>query len=101
MDNWNNYHKAIILFQKCFCFMNLEDIKWQCSISLEKEFRPDRLILRHLDFSAINNGKLLKFLIRRMTCLNKFLPRNMANVSGKKWSKRNQLGSPMSQKSVK
>lgn len=45
--------------------------------------------------SFINNGKLGKFLIRRMTDLNKTLPRNLAEASErkkKKQSQRHQVG---------
>ena len=48
-----------------------------------EKFRPDCIILRHLGFFP-RNGKLLKFLIRRMTYLNKKLPRNLAGASERK-----------------
>ena len=37
-----------------------------------------------LGFFSITDGKLLKFLIRRMTYLNKKLPRNLAGASERK-----------------
>ena len=77
------YHQATILYQKCLLWELGIYKKWQWVARLEREFRPE-YYSKALGFFSITDGKLLKFLIRRMTYLNKKLPRNLAGASERK-----------------